>query len=176
MPANTPTWTKLYDVTGGTTLAPTGIILEDPDGHIAATWGVGAEILITSHTMNYDDQQTATIAGVESLGNGRVQLNLDVAIRRPTTSVETTDFAVEVALLSRNIVFTTEGLKSDDGGHFWVIHTPEVAQTIEGVDIRGFGQQVRGSLPLHCTHNNMCRVHSVAIPFIFTFATTRAAR
>ena len=54
--------------------------------------------------------------------------------------VESADFAVEVALLSRNIVFEGgQGLK--DGGHLWIFQTPSVVQSIVGVDIQHFGQQ-----------------------------------
>ena len=78
-----------------------------------------------------------------------MQLDLDAAIRRPTTIVESLDFAVEVALLSRNIVFEG-GTNLQDGGHFWIMHTPSVAQMIQGIDIQHFGiQGTLGRYPIH---------------------------
>jgi len=63
--------------------------------------------------------------------------------------VESLEFAVEVALLSRNIIFEG-GTNLQDGGHFWIMHTPSVAQTIEGIDIQHFGiQGTLGRYPIH---------------------------
>jgi hypothetical protein len=54
--------------------------------------------------MLWTDQQLRTIQSIASSG-GNAIITLDAAIRRPTTLVESNDFAVEVALLSRNILF-----------------------------------------------------------------------
>lgn len=141
IPANSPTWTRLYDVSGGSVNSPTQLILQDGNGDIVKTWGVGATIVITSHTLKWTDQQLRTIMNIQSSG-GKAIITLDSSIRRPTTLVESNDFAVEVALLSRNIRFQG-GIEKDDGGHMWVFYTPTVIQTIDGLEIRQFGQQVR---------------------------------
>ena len=105
-------------------------------------WLPGAVLLLTSHTREWNDHQVRQVVSVSSASapSGYVSIELDSAIRRPTTLVESADFAVEVALLSRNIVFEGgQGLQ--DGGHFWIFHTPTVKQTISGVDIQYFGHQ-----------------------------------
>ena len=107
-------------------------------------WAVGAEVLITSHTRHYQDQQVRTLVEVrnDTDNPGYAILELDSAIHRPTTVVDNPLYAVEVALLSKNIRF--EGAKDGDdliGGHFWILHTPNIVQTIEGVELFNFGQQ-----------------------------------
>ena len=51
--------------------------------------------------------------------------------------------AAEVAWLSRPIVFEAELDGPDElhGGHLIVLHSPSIVQYIEGIEIRGFGQQ-----------------------------------
>ena len=134
--SNNPTWLRLQNVEGGTFNNPTSIIT---DISVLNQWLPGAVLLITSHTRQWNDHQVRQIVSVtESSGYARIEL--DSTIRRPTTMVESPDFAVEVALLSRNIVFEGgQGLQ--DGGHFWIMQTPSVVQTIEGIDIQHFGQQ-----------------------------------
>jgi len=135
LPANTPSWVRLQDVAGGTFDAPKSIIV---DASVKGKWAPGAEILITSHTIVWDAHQERTIEKVIDLPSkpGFVMLELNSPIIRPTTMVESKDFAVEVALLSRNVVF--EGgpdSKPFHGGHFWVMHTPLVQQSIVGKSI-----------------------------------------
>lgn len=105
-------------------------------------WGVGAEILITSHTLDYRESQVRTIQLIRNHGNGNfVVLELDSPITRPTTVMDDPKYAVEVALLSRNILF--EGAKddtADHGAHLIVMQT-KGPQHIEGVELRNFGQQ-----------------------------------
>lgn len=97
IPNNTPTWTRLYDVAGGSFEYPTQLILEDSNGAIAGTWGVGAKILVTSHTLLWTDQQLRTIVSVQASG-GNAIIMVDTPIRRPTTANESNDFGVEVAV------------------------------------------------------------------------------
>ena len=144
--SQTVTWLRLYDVAGGTYNNPTSIIVK---ASVDGQWLPGAELLITAHTRVWNDHQVRRIVSVTAAQTGYVQLDLDAAIRRPTTIVESLDFAVEVALLSRNIVFEG-GMDLQDGGHFWIMHTPSVAQTIEGIDIQHFGiQGTLGRYPIH---------------------------
>lgn len=118
---------------------PDAIVVKDS---VKGKWMPGAEILITSHTRVWNEQQQRTIKEVkEATEDGYVELVLTAPIIRPTTAVEWKDFAVEVALLSRNIVFDA---RADDdpihGGHFWVFHTPTIVQSIVGIDVVHFGQ------------------------------------
>ena len=133
---------RLHDVSEGTFLEPTAIIIENS---IKGKWIEGAEILITSHTRVWNEHQVRRIVRVSDDETGYVKVDLDKAIVRPTTIKESPDFAVEVALLSRNIVF--EGGSDNNefhGGHLMIFHTPTVVQSIVGVDFNNFGQQ--GSL------------------------------
>lgn len=143
LPADTPTWVNLYDVAGGTDFMPSSIIVTDS---VTKAWTKGAEILITSHTRVWNEHQQRTIVQVKSAAEaGFVEILLDKPIILPTTIKESPDFAVEVALLSRNIVFQG-GPDSNPlhGGNFMIFYTPNVVQSIVGVDVRSFGQQ--GSL------------------------------
>jgi hypothetical protein len=119
---------------------------------VKGKWVPGAQILITSHTRFWDQHQERTITQVvDSAVNGYVAVTLNSTIVRPTTIIESPDFAVEVALLSRSIVF--EGgfdTTSRHGGSFVVMNTPSVVQTIEGVEFKNFGQQgTLGKYPIH---------------------------
>ena len=102
---------------------------------------------MTSATSKWDDHQVRRIAAValndHSPKQKLVALTLDSPLaNRPTTIQDSVDFAVEVALLSRNIVFKG-GYDENEvhGAHFWVTRTPMVKQTLEGIDFVGFGQQ-----------------------------------
>lgn len=62
------------------------------------------------------------------------------------------EFAVEVALLRRDVIFDAEVDPLEDwiGGHSIVYHTPHVVQTIQGVKFNNFGQEgVLGRYPVH---------------------------
>jgi hypothetical protein len=132
------------------------------DGAIKDKWGVGAEILITSHTLNWDDQTVRAIASVEDYGDeGKllIELNATLDVRPPTTSDGS--FAAEVALLSRNILFEGSRESKDgplQGGHLVVYHTASISQIIEGAEFRNFGQQ--GTLGRYVSFRRfVCRAH-----------------
>ena len=79
-----------------------------------------------------------------------MELVLDAPIDRPTTLLDSPDFAVEVALLSRNVKFGVEVGGPTNGGHVWFMNTPNVSQTFVGVEVVEFGQQgVLGRYPIH---------------------------
>jgi hypothetical protein len=80
----------------------TAIIIEEEG--VAGCWDDGAEILITSHTVDFEQEQVRRVVGTPTgVGNGLVRLDLDAFIISPTTRRDSEDFAVEVALLSRNV-------------------------------------------------------------------------
>jgi len=148
LPAETPTWVRLYDVIETSNEIKTILV----DRSVKGKWAIGAEIVITSHTRVWNEHQERKITNVaESSVPGMVELQLNLPIVRPTTVVESNLFAVEVALLSRNIVFQAEeNSKPSQGGHFWVMHTPLVQQTIHGVEFKRFGRQSElGKYPIH---------------------------
>jgi hypothetical protein len=159
VPPEAPTWVQLYDAFQGG-----GPSENQPDTifvpkSVLGKWSVGAEILITSHTLVWNAGQVRKILSMSTLLTpitGYVALKLNETIVRPTTLKENEDFAVEVALLSRNIVFKggPDNVASH-GGHFMVWHTPAVVQTIEGVELRNFGQQGElGRYPIHFHYCN----------------------
>lgn len=124
-----------------------------PDDDVGGCWDAGAEILITSHTLEHDHGQVRKLVSPPTrYGDGFVKLELDAAIIPATTRKQSQDFAVEVALLSRNIVFEGDTDDSDSlmGAHFMVMHTPDVDQLIEGIEFVNFGQQgILGKYPIH---------------------------
>lgn len=149
IPEGTPTWTRLYDVTGGTFNNPTTILLPSS---VKGRWAVGAQILITSHTRIWNEHQQRTITRVvNSSVSGYVAVTVDSAILRPTTLLESRDYAVEVALLSRNILIVGgSDTRARHGGHLMIMNTPSVVQSIVGLELRNFGQQgALGRYPIH---------------------------
>jgi hypothetical protein len=150
LPSDTLAWTNLYGVVGPSN-NPTTILVPNS---VIGKWGVGAQILITPHTRVWNENQVRTIKSIQ-LSDRYAAIELDSPILRPTTMSESRDFAVEVALLSRNIVFVG-GIDSTSrhGGHFMVMHTPKVIQTIVGVDLQNFGQQ--GNLGRYPIHFHFC--------------------
>ena len=116
-----------------------GIVV--PSEGILGCWGEGAEIALTSHTLDLNDVQVRQLVSPPvDLGNGMARLELDDVIIFPVTEVRDQDFAVEVVLLNRNIRFHGGNEQQDKGGHFIVMHTPSVAQQISGVEFRNFGR------------------------------------
>ena len=110
-------------------------------------WGEGSDVLITSHTSEWDNEQLAVVAaGSAPLNNGSGMAVLRLegiggkAIRRPLTVKDTARTATEVALLSRNIKLTTDD-EGVVGGYMQIYGTTGVAQTLEGVEISNFGQK-----------------------------------
>ena len=109
---------------------------------VAGCWGAGAEVLIASHTTAFDGGQVRTLVSTPvAVGDGLVRLDLDRPILPPATTRNSDGFAVEVALLSRNIVLEGARDESDSllGGHLVVFRTPDVVQKLDGVDIRRQG-------------------------------------
>jgi hypothetical protein len=133
---------------------PSAIVLEES---IKGKWDIGAEILITSHTREWDGHQVRKIKKMSdyALSAGYLLVELDAPIIRPTTFRQSNLYAVEVALLSRNIVF--EGGPDEvenHGAHFSIRDTPNVKQTLIGVDFQNFGQQgYLGRYPIHIHMN-----------------------
>jgi hypothetical protein len=167
-----PTWFNLYDVIynpidaplSGSSSLPIGIVLRVDDIYVVqSTWGVGSTILITSFTNNFNPfQQVWSIVKLTTVrdgvgpNSGYVAINLNEPITKPTTVLDDPKYAVEVALLSRNIVFTAtkSGRDLTVGGHFWFFFTHnKEQQLVQGVDVQNFGQQgIMGRYPIHVHH------------------------
>jgi len=127
-------------------------------GEVTKCWGVGSKILQTSHTLNWKDHNILTIENITSDADGNSVLFVDKGIAKPTTSKDDPRVAVEVALLSRNVKIT--GADDDPvnplhGANLMVLHTPDVAQTIEGVLFQKMGQMGNlGKYPIHMHINS----------------------
>lgn len=96
---------------------------------------------ITSSTIDNEDSQNSVIKSIEA-SDGQATIILDSGIDTVLTEKETPGMGVEVALLSRNIKIEGEAGGTElQGGYFQVLHTPGIAQTIEGVEFTNMGQQ-----------------------------------
>jgi len=111
------------------------------------TW-LGHHVLSSSQI----DPATGKIA-IEGLTPAMIFSDPD----RPPTVENEPNFAAEVAVLSRPVIFesvqdgpSAGGFDNLHGGHIIFYHTPHVAQRLEGVEIRGFGQQ--GELGRYVSH------------------------
>lgn len=112
-----------------------------PSEGVAACWDEGAQIALTSHTLDLNDAQVRQLVSAPvDLGDGTARLELDDVIVFPVSEEQDKDFAVEVLLLNRNIQFQGGTERADMGGHFIVYHTPMISQLIRGVEFRNFGQ------------------------------------
>lgn len=144
LPADFPTWVNLYDVIAANVLGEDrsrALVLSNT---VQGKWGVGAQVLVTSHTREWNEEQVRTITNIYDHSEaGYVVVELDTPIWRPTTLKDSQDFATEVALLARNIVFegATDDSNSRHGAHLIIMNTPNVVQKLEGVELRNFGQQ-----------------------------------
>jgi hypothetical protein len=96
---------------------------------IQSKWMPGAEILLTSQSLAWNDQVTRRIVDVEVYDHENVLVQMDTPIPRPHTTEDGT-FPIEVALLSRNIELK--------GGHLTIYRTPDVHQLISGVKFSNF--------------------------------------
>ena len=146
-------------------------------GHgIVDCWDEGAEILITSHTIHTTDSQVRRLAHapIPTGLNGMVRLELNESIVFPVTKQHDEGlFAVEVALLSRNIRFESPQDEDDPliGGHFMVLRTPDVVQHIEGVEVVNFGQQGRSTRSFY---SHFCSLSSFKESHMFLFVSIQA--
>ena len=121
------------------------LIVESP--FVAKCWGTGSEILVTPSTNQYTDQSVVNIVDVSSRAYqgkevGVITFEGDAGFH-PTYPDPDSRTRAEVALLSRNVVVTAtpDPANALHGGHLIVLHTPGVAQHLEGVRFEGSGQQ-----------------------------------
>lgn len=148
IPGDSPTYLKLHDTDGST-----AIIVPDS---VDNKWAAGAQVVVTSNEYRWHKDsgviQIVAMDPATETGYTRLTLSKTPLSTTPSTEVDDIGFAVEVALLSRNVVFDSE---SSDGGHFWVFQTPHVTQNIEGVEVVNFGQA--GTLGRYPIHFHLCR-------------------
>lgn len=126
--------------------APSGTGLKVAES-AASCWAPGAELVVTSQTINYNNEQMCTIETIDDTG----LIKMTEEIQAPTPSSKYPEYASSFALLSRNIVFEAEvhSTKSIIGGSFTILRTPS-QQKLDGVAFVNFGQQgVKGRYPIH---------------------------
>ncbi len=112
------------------------------DGPTTTRWGVNANIHITSSTLSNRDSQNGVIQAITRNADGSATLKLKSGIDAVISDTDSPGQGVEVAILSRNIKIEGEsGGTPEQGGYLQVLHTPGVAQTIEGVEFVNMGQQ-----------------------------------
>ena len=114
-------------------------------------WKPNDEVAVTySRMRSWYHQSVKTIKSVD-MGIGALIFSRSDSIEGRSLDDLDDDMKVmasEVAWLSRPIIFEAEGdgPSSNDhgslhGGHLIILHSPEISQHIEGVEIRNFGQQ-----------------------------------
>lgn len=113
------------------------------DSSVASCWGVGSELMVTSHTLDFSGTSVTKISSI-STSNGKALITLSPRIPKVTSAAQNTNYPAEAAILTRNIVFeaATDDTVQTDGGHLTIFHTGGgVVQQLEGVELRRFGQQ-----------------------------------
>jgi hypothetical protein len=119
------------------------------DSNDASCWGAGSDLHVTSSTF-YNGDGTPIIPNgfkgkivqVTDDGNGKQLLQISPAPTLPILSQSDSSlYAAEVALLTRNVVI--EGSNNEGngkGGYVQVLHTPNISQTIQGVQFVNMGR------------------------------------
>jgi len=131
----------------------TGIVLDTAD--VEDCWAPGAQAIVTSHSILPTDTDLINITNiVVDPTTNKTEVTFETPIPRHTTILEDPWYAVEVALLSRNVLIKPQEdvdvMDPAMGGHLMILHTPEQCQKIEGIELKGMGQQgVLGRYPLH---------------------------
>ena len=134
----------VYDVDNISIVQTTGPInAVTVEASVVEKWGVGAEVLITSHTTSWDGEQVRRIEQIETSDDADfVDLILNATIAAPTTMKDDPTYATEIAILSRNI--KVQGADDDTdplhGGHLIVLATPGDGQDIAGLEVTNMGQ------------------------------------
>ena len=109
-------------------------------------WGNDADVHVTTST--YYSQSSKKSNGFQSQinavvdnGDGTSNLTLsDAAILPIISKEENSDYAIEIALLSRNIIIEGDEGEDNKGGYMQVLHTPSIAQKIQGVEFLNMGR------------------------------------
>jgi len=115
----------------------------------ASCWGAGSDVHVTSSTFYNGDGTPirpngyrGKIIQVTDSGNGTQYLQINPAPTLPILSQsDSLLYAAEVLLLSRNVII--EGSNNEmngKGGYLQVLHTPNISQTIQGVQFINMGR------------------------------------
>lgn len=109
-------------------------------------WGSNSEVHIASSTY-YNFNSEAPNGFISSLGNrsnnsgGIVEIRLNEPPSIPIVSQdENPEFRTHVALMNRNVKIQSQDSDTKRGGYLQILHTPNQAQTIVGVEFSKMGQ------------------------------------
>jgi hypothetical protein len=115
----------------------------------ASCWGPGSDVHVTTSTFYNGDGAPirpngykGNIIAVSDAGDGSNALQISPAPTLPIVSQsDSTLYAAEVALLSRNVIIEGSNNEANGkGGYLQVLHTPNVSQTIQGVQFKNMGR------------------------------------
>lgn len=111
----------------------------------AKCWGVGSEIHVGTSVYysfaSYGNSYNAVIESISDNNDGTSSLGLAIDSRIPIISKsEDDDFAADIALVSRNFKVISGTEETQKGAYLQVLHTPDIAQIIEGVEFDGMGR------------------------------------
>ena len=153
------------------------------DKEDASCWGNKADVHVTSSTF-YSSSSVkgngflSQIETVVDNGDGSANIQMNEASTLPIISQEENpDFAAEIALVTRNVIIEGEAGEEKKGGYMQVLHTPNVAQTIQGVEFRNMGR--RNEAERYVSAGKLCCIllvnghfgndriftHSILLPF-----------
>ena len=110
------------------------------DSSVTSCWGPGSEIHITSSTFDPSESSVKTIDEVVVNNDGTATIKLPALDWIPVSESEDIT-AAEVALLTRNVKIEATKDVEYEGGYVQVLHTPGIAQTVDGVEFRNMGQR-----------------------------------
>ncbi len=103
------------------------------------------DVLVTNSNpkVRQENNQKILTLGSVDVAEGTITVNLSKQqIGDPFTVKSEPMMAAEVASLNRPVKFTSVKDKSGThGGHLIIYHTPNVAQKLEGVEVKSFGQR-----------------------------------
>lgn len=145
-PAACPSWTRLVSQDSN---RPTELQV-DTDFALCAK--AGDQLLVASASHSWDDDTVRTVSSVNAT-TGIITLGAEISRSLPgLNGPGESEFAVEVAILSRSVTFEAQddNPQSQIGGHLIVYHTPDVPQLLSGVHFRNMGQGgILGRYPIH---------------------------
>ena len=117
------------------------------DNQDVSCWGNDADIHVTTSTYyNHDSRKPpglqSQIISLVNNGDGTATLELSEAATLPIiSSEENSDYAAEIALLSRNVIIKGDEGEDNKGGYMQVLHTSNLAQNIQGVEFQNMGRR-----------------------------------
>ena len=140
------------------------------DSGDTSCWGSDSDIHVTSATNYNNDDRNGGYSQIQSHaenGDGTTNIQLREALTLPIITVEeNVDEAVEIALISRNVRVQGDDDEDNKGGYMQVLHTPDVAQLIQGIEFVNMGRM--GEVDRFVSDLFFANEFLFSIPFIFT--------